>query len=446
MCKFEKYENCDPETKDRVYCIFHKPNKTKEEAKEFYKKFLEKFRPRVEWTHMPGEEVEEFVFEEIVDCTGYIFPNIPEDIRFQFSHVTFEKMAIFNKATFEGDMYLSEVTFNDKVSFEEANFKGELKFSFANFKEESLFRWAVFEKANFRGAVFEKVDFSSAKFQKADFLGATFYKYANFRGATFKGDAIFRRVAFKSYADFSNASFQGDADFSEATFGNFAYFNRIPSGRKYKFEGKLSFSRAIFHKGLDIDLLGKYFRLPEAEREACRVQRLFYEKEGRKENADRMFVRERRANRKAKTREAKEKLNNIDKQKNRIARFTERLKASIKLFTTCTGALIEWLLADLTCEYGTNWKRPVIIWAVVVLLLFPALFMVGNGIRRAGDLGYVKCFGEYLYFSVVTATTLGYGDYQPSCGVYQLLAGLEAIFGTFMWVIFITIFARKYMR
>lgn len=33
-----------------------------------------------------------------------------------------------------------------------------------------------------------------------------------------------------------------------------------------------------------------------------------------------------------------------------------------------------------------------------------------------------------IYFSLVTWTTLGYGDYQPSTG-YQLLAGIEAIFG-----------------
>jgi len=46
MCKFERYGNCDEETKDKEYCIFHKPNKSEEEAREFYEKFLRKFKKR----------------------------------------------------------------------------------------------------------------------------------------------------------------------------------------------------------------------------------------------------------------------------------------------------------------------------------------------------------------------------------------------------------------
>lgn len=39
MCKLEVFGDCDPETKNQEYCIFHKPNKTEEEAREFWKKF-----------------------------------------------------------------------------------------------------------------------------------------------------------------------------------------------------------------------------------------------------------------------------------------------------------------------------------------------------------------------------------------------------------------------
>jgi len=53
---------------------------------------------------------------------------------------------------------------------------------------------------------------------------------------------------------------------------------------------------------------------------------------------------------------------------------------------------------------------------------------------------------QYIYFSVVTAATPGYGGYHPNPGFYQGLASFEAIFGTFMWAGFIATFARKYMR
>ena len=55
---------------------------------------------------------------------------------------------------------------------------------------------------------------------------------------------------------------------------------------------------------------------------------------------------------------------------------------------------------------------------------------------------FVECF----YFSIVTAVTPGYGKYELTSWVYQVVASIEAIFGTFMWAAFIATFARKYMR
>lgn len=40
----------------------------------------------------------------------------------------------------------------------------------------------------------------------------------------------------------------------------------------------------------------------------------------------------------------------------------------------------------------------------------------------------IKTFSTYIYFSIVTFTTLGYGDYQPKECV-QLLAALQAVMG-----------------
>ena len=45
----------------------------------------------------------------------------------------------------------------------------------------------------------------------------------------------------------------------------------------------------------------------------------------------------------------------------------------------------------------------------------------------------------------MTATTLGYGDIRP-VGVGRLLASAEAIFGTFMWAVFLVVISRRYMR
>jgi len=378
MCKLEEYGNCDEETKDQEYCIFHKPNKSEEEAREFYEKFLKKFKPKKE--RITFGFIERFIFEETVDCKGYVFPEIPEDIEFSFAYSVFKGDATFEGATFKGD--------------------------------------ARFERATFEGVAW-------------------------FLVATFEGDARFER-----------ATFEGDAWFEGATFEGIANFWEKEEGSEYKFYSKLDFSNTEFRKGVFIDIPSEWFKLPSAEAEACRVQRISYEREGRKDDADRMFVRERRALRRAEVEEAKANVREVKEKLRRLIatspRKVERVKAELKAWFDLIKATsnyllvkgrssLEFFIADLTCEYGTNWKRPVISWIFLVFFIFPLLYFILGGITK------VSSPLDYLYFSIVTATTLGYGDLQP-IGWCRLIASTEAIFGTFMWAVFLVVFARKYMR
>ena len=56
-----------------------------------------------------------------------------------------------------------------------------------------------------------------------------------------------------------------------------------------------------------------------------------------------------------------------------------------------------------------------------------------------------KDFGYCLYYSVVTFTTLGYGDIHP-LGYSHLIASVEALTGAFFMALFVVVFARKMMR
>ena len=391
MCKLEKYGNCDEETKNQEYCIFHKPNKSEKEAKEFYEKFLKKFKPKKERITVGLEEIERLVFEEKVDCSGYVFPKIPESVDFSFVSSVFKGDALFKEATFEGIAW-----------FKWAKFEGDVRFS----------------------------------------------------GAKFEGVAWFIGTTFEGVAGFGETIFRGGAWFIEATFEGIANFRGKKEGSEYKFYSKLDFSNTEFRKGVDIDIPSEWFKLPEAEAEACRVQRISYEREGRKDDADRMFVRERRALRRAEIEEAKANVREVKEELKRLVASSpqkvERVKAELKAWFDLIKATskyllakgkssLEFFIADLTCEYGTNWKRPVISWIFLVFFIFPLLYFILGGITK------VSSPLDYLYFSIVTATTLGYGDLQP-VGWCRLIASTEAIFGTFMWAVFLVVFARKYMR
>ncbi len=120
----------------------------------------------------------------------------------------------------------------------------------------------------------------------------------------------------------------------------------------------------------------------------------------------------------------------------------------LKAISTSLSAILEIILADLTCEYGTNWKRPILLWFLFVLVVFPLVYYVLPffGIETVSEMENKSLdFPSYLYFSIVTATTLGYGDFHP-VGIGRIFASLEALTGMLMWAIFLVVFARKYMR
>ena len=55
----------------------------------------------------------------------------------------------------------------------------------------------------------------------------------------------------------------------------------------------------------------------------------------------------------------------------------------------------------------------------------------------------IRNFPDSLYFSTITFTTLGYGDFRPLEGIGRILAGSEAFIGAFMMALFVYTFARR---
>ena len=439
MCKLERYGNCDEETKDQEYCIFHKPNKSEEEAREFYEKFLKKFKPKKEKKIIIDlvdmKEIERLIFEEAVDYRRYVFPEIPEGVDFSFAFSVFKGDAQFENATFKGSASFEGATFEEGASFEDATFEEDALFWRAIFKGGASFWGAIFKgRASFLGTIFKGI---------AWFEEARFEDDALFERATFEEDALFWRAIFKGIAWFKDATFEKGAWFEDATFKGMADFLGKRVNFECKFYDELNFSNTEFRRGVFIDIPSERFKLPSAEAEACRVQRISYEREGRKDDADRMFVRERRALRRAEVEEAKANVREVKALNptsfGKKVRIWFVIKATSNYLLAKGRSSLEFLLADLTCEYGTNWKRPVILWMLFVFFIFPLLYFILGGITK------VSSILDYLYFSIVTATTLGYGDLQP-IGWCKLIASTEAIFGTFMWAVFLVVFARKYMR
>ncbi len=133
----------------------------------------------------------------------------------------------------------------------------------------------------------------------------------------------------------------------------------------------------------------------------------------------------------------------------------KRTKSKGKLFYKCVS------------NYGES-PGLVIFWCLVVIFSWSGMYYVSD-IKMPSKTTYICNFLPdsstssvcneqrpiekskehpltYVYFSAVTFTTLGYGDYSPLEGTSRLLASLQALLGIILTSLFIVTFVRKYSR
>ncbi len=122
---------------------------------------------------------------------------------------------------------------------------------------------------------------------------------------------------------------------------------------------------------------------------------------------------------------------------------------------------ILWLLA----RYGESPRR-VAGWGALVILGFAGFYMATGinppsglaefiCVETSGDLVCKEYSGTshsrpgyltHLYYSVVTFTTLGYGDFSPVEGASRAISAIQALLGLILTSLFLGTFIKKYSR
>jgi hypothetical protein len=110
-------------------------------------------------------------------------------------------------------------------------------------------------------------------------------------------------------------------------------------------------------------------------------------------------------------------------------------------------------VVDLFCGYGEAPLR--IVGISMLLILFCAILYTFTGLNYQGDyyaysshqtpVENFDFFLSSLYYSVVTFTTLGYGDFTP-VGISRAIAAIEAFTGSFTIALFVVVFVKKMTR
>lgn len=101
-------------------------------------------------------------------------------------------------------------------------------------------------------------------------------------------------------------------------------------------------------------------------------------------------------------------------------------------------------LMNILCGYGEKPYR-IVFSSVLTILLFAFAYLSFDAVKSSAHSSYLMRWTDYIYYSAITFTTVGYGDFVPKPhGLCRLLAASEAFMGVFLTGLFIFTLARKY--
>jgi len=103
-------------------------------------------------------------------------------------------------------------------------------------------------------------------------------------------------------------------------------------------------------------------------------------------------------------------------------------------------------LTNVFTRYGDSpWR--VVGWSGAVIVASTILLQVATkGVKTCSECESVTDLSQLLYFSVVTFTTLGYGDYQPAGAWAQRIAGVESLVGALLVALLVAVLGRRATR
>ena len=105
------------------------------------------------------------------------------------------------------------------------------------------------------------------------------------------------------------------------------------------------------------------------------------------------------------------------------------------------GMWVGYMFADAVCGYGEHIQKT-IAFALSIIVIFSMVYHFGDGVMHPNDKGDLT-LREHFYFSTTTFTTLGYGDYAPKEGNYQIVAVSEALIGVILMAFIVVTLTRK---
>ncbi len=301
---------------------------------------------------------------------------------------------------------------------------------------EEAWRKCDAEDCNFAGWHFppNAIGFRERKLSPANFELAKFVTIAMFYRAKFVGDVWFLEAEFSGDAWFQDAEFGGDAWFRGVRFGRDAWFHGA------RFGGRADFGGATFEEGYELRLETPTWDLPFVQ------PRPF----SRREEGKTAYRLAKQAAQNAGNYAGMGKYHYAEQC---AIEFGERKSYGWRFWRWCrkprgvlgfARALVKCVFARGVFGYGEKPHRALVAGGLVIAV-WTLLCYANSGIQHETFSAFGPTLKQSLYFSIVTFTTLGYGDFSPSPD-FQMWAAAEALIGAALMAVFIVCLTRKYIR
>ncbi len=382
-----RYEGCNEEVFEDGYCILHINLPADEKSEEF---------KRI--NALKGEKVQEKIDNKDFNFEGAklsLFSIVNDNrigkLNLSKAHIT-KFIEVFDSNI--GSIRLDEAKVEGYVIFQDSKIGSDISLVDANIKSitinQSKKPVEIFGDIRLKNSIINNIMFNGIKARRYVFLN----------GNIIKGDVLFYDVDINI-----------DLDFSNTEIGDKAVFLNVKMNGDFKFNNA-KISNDIY---VDVTSRGMYFnhtlfKMPETQEKTCRIIRNFWEALGDKEEADYYFYHEMEAKRKQKP-------------------FYIRKP--------------EWIFQK-SFAYGVYPLRLFVTFSFI-FIGFSLIYWYKTGIYINNSFNAANLINS-IRFSFLTLIIPAYGIVSQSAVNYGIWIIIEAIFGAFMWPLFIAVFARKYMR
>jgi uncharacterized protein YjbI with pentapeptide repeats len=424
-----------------------------------------------------------------------------------FKEATFFEYLFFTKAAFEGKSSFEKAKFKNHANFNDCIFKDIADFRNATFIGGAAFSnvvfggFAVFTEITFKGSIFRVMNttfnnvvaFNGAKLEgiivftqsvfkgdinfKIELLGGEVYFMAinTLPGKRF--DIFIEKIVTNNKIIDSEYPNNGYIDFQYANLENIFLDLILKKDILINFSNTLLRSTIMKRAQIENNLIQERRREFSEAREIFLILKNNFRSIGKYDDEAWAYKKEKDMDRLSHwffsvNREIER---NNERKKNKTVFETPEIESSSEkkkysfLKWIFSNHFSKWFFSGVSnIIYGYG-EKPcnVIKTAVAIILIFALSFsfiglgnpeiieLKGTAIHQnSGDIidlaskGFLKNnvirnFPDSLYFSTITFTTLGYGDFRPLEGWGRILAGSEAFIGAFMMALFVYTFARR---